>query len=103
MRRVEDLRRTLKAIQNPLSGHYAIMRMPVNLRLMETVCLGYGSERIAALRRQEFYRKVGMRVRMREGGELEITLGVRKLGSASGSTATGTMYPNPPPTASWPP
>jgi hypothetical protein len=97
IRRVEALRQTLLSVESPLSGHYALTSLPEDPNVLEDDDVAYGSKETAAKRRQSFYQQVGMRVGV--GEEPVITLGVRKLGSASGSTATGTMYPNPPPTA----
>jgi hypothetical protein len=76
IKRVEDLRRLLLAIENPLSGHYVFTEE--GLTDMEGSMIengfGYGSKETAAKRRQEFYRRVGMRVKV--GEELEISLGI---------------------------
>jgi len=93
-RGVEDLRRTLMSMENPLSGHYVLGRLPEDLRVLPDHNISYGSREMAAKRRQEFYRRVGMRVKV--GEELEITLGVngisvsadeRASASSSGSTS----------------
>jgi site-specific DNA recombinase len=103
IRRVEGLRRLLLSTENPLSGHYEFIPDPDddcidallrgnkdNLVNGFGHGLGYGSKETAAKRRQEFYRKVGIRVKV--GEELEISLGidqiiVRKNESVSGVTA----------------
>jgi site-specific DNA recombinase len=77
IKRVEDLRRTLKGIENPLSGHYALTEFPKSYNLGdidEIHSLGYGSKETAAKRRQNFYRQVGMKVKV--GENLEISLGL---------------------------
>ena len=69
IRRVEDLRRTLKGIENPLSGHYALTEFPESDSLVdidEMHSLGYGSKETASKRRQEFYRKTGLTVEVGE-------------------------------------
>jgi hypothetical protein len=73
IRRVEDLRRTLLSIENPLSGHY---RLDGGADLDAAIDndLSYGSKETAARRRQEFYRKAGLRVKV--GEALEISLGI---------------------------
>jgi site-specific DNA recombinase len=71
--RVEALRRTLLSIENPLSGHYAVTDGADPDAMMDNN-LSYGSRETAAKRRQEFYRRTGMRVRV--GEELEISLGI---------------------------
>jgi hypothetical protein len=76
--RVEHLRNALLSIENPLSGHYAFIPGDIDFDLTEAAKvddpLGYGSKEMAARRRQEFYRRVGMRVKV--GEELEISLGI---------------------------
>jgi site-specific DNA recombinase len=76
--RVEHLRNALLSIENPLSGHYAFIPGDIDFDLTEAAkvddSLGYGSKEMAARRRQEFYRRVGMRVKV--GEELEISLGI---------------------------
>ena len=75
IRRVEDLRFVLKGIENPLSGHYALTESPDSgLSGLMDEDLYYGSKQTAARRRQEFYRRMGMRVKA--GEELEISLGI---------------------------
>ena len=72
--RVEDLRETLLSIENPLSGHYTLQSLPKDLHALEDDDVAYGSEETAAKRRQEFYRRVGMTVKV--GKQLEISLGI---------------------------
>ena len=72
--RVEDLRETLLSIENPMSGHYALTSLPEDLHALEDDDVAYWSAETAARRRQEFYRRVGMKVKV--GEELEISLGV---------------------------
>jgi hypothetical protein len=72
--RVEDLRETLLSIENPLSGHYTLQSLPEDLHALEDDDVAYGSEETAAKRRQEFYRRVGMTVKV--GKQLEISLGI---------------------------
>jgi site-specific DNA recombinase len=102
IRRVEDLRKTLLSIEDPLSGHYAFLIDEDNAEAVGEskdnlpYGFGYGSKETAAWRRQEFYRKVGLRVRVGEQG-LEISLGigepiVSKLGTASVSSSGSTSY-----------
>jgi hypothetical protein len=74
VRRVEDLRETLLSIENPMSGHYVLQSLPEDLDALEDDDVAYGSRQTAARRRQEFYRRVGMKVKV--GGELEISLGI---------------------------
>jgi hypothetical protein len=92
IRLVEQLRYALLSIENPLSGHYCFTDGVVGLHndMMMDNGIGYGSKETAAKRRQEFYRKVGLGVKV--GEELEISLGVdqisvRKNESVSGVTA----------------
>jgi hypothetical protein len=97
--RVEDLRHTLKGIENPLSGHYALTEFPESYSLVdidEMHSLGYGSKETASRRRQEFYRQSGLRVKV--GEELEISLGIDRVfvsadESASDSTRSPTGTP----------
>jgi site-specific DNA recombinase len=97
--RVEDLRHTLKGIENPLSGHYALTEFPESYSLVdidEMHSLGYGSKETASRRRQEFYHQSGLRVKV--GEELEISLGIDRIfvsadESASGSTRSPTGTP----------
>jgi hypothetical protein len=101
IRGVEDLRRTLMSIENPLSGNYAFIpgddydtdstHNEKNVRRG----FGYRSKRLAAKRRQKVYRRMGMQVKV--GEELEISMGIReplvsKLGTASASNAGSTSY-----------
>jgi hypothetical protein len=93
IRRVEDLRRTLKAVENPLSGHYKLTYFPdVVVALRNGIY--YGSEEEAARRRQEFYRRVGVKVKV--GEELEISIGIGEpvstLRTASASNSGSTSY-----------
>jgi hypothetical protein len=69
---VEDLRETLLSVESPLSGHYALQSLPEDVHALEDDDVSYGSVETAARRRQEFYRRVGMKV----GEELEISLGI---------------------------
>jgi site-specific DNA recombinase len=93
--RVEDLRHTLKGIENPLSGHYALTEFPESYSLVdinEMHSLGYGSRETASRRRQEFYRQSGLRVKV--GEELEISLGIdRVFVSADESASDSTRSP----------
>jgi len=70
--RVEDLRETLLSIENPLSGHYTLQSLPEDPHVLEDSDVSYGSKETAARRRQEFYRRVGLQVKV--GEELEIRL-----------------------------
>jgi site-specific DNA recombinase len=73
--RVEALRRTLLSLENPLSGHYVLTDEPaIGMDDMMGYGFGYGSRETAAKRRQEFYRKVGLVVKV--GEDLEIRLGI---------------------------
>jgi site-specific DNA recombinase len=94
IRRVEDLRETLLSIENPLSGHYALQSLPEDVHALEDDDVAYGSVETAARRRQEFYRRVGMKVKV--GEELEINLGigepVSQLKTASRSSSGSTSY-----------
>jgi site-specific DNA recombinase len=85
--RVEHLRHALLSIESPLSGHYCFTEGVVGLDddMMENG-LGYGSRRTAVRRRQEFYRQVGMRVKV--GEELEISLGVDGISVSMNETAS---------------
>jgi hypothetical protein len=74
IRRVEDLRRVLLSMENPLSGHYTLTEGPEDWANVIDEDLGYGSKETAAKRRQHFYRQVGMKVKV--GEELEISLGI---------------------------
>jgi len=80
MRRVDDLRKTLLSIENSLSGHYVFLIDEDNADAIRESKdslphgLKYGSEETAAWRRQEFYRRVGLKVKV--GEELEISLGI---------------------------
>jgi site-specific DNA recombinase len=98
---VEKLRRTLMSIEDPLSGHYAFIideESDIDLLGNENdfkYGFGYGSRKLAAKRRQEFYRRSGLTVRV--GEELEISLGVgepivSKLNTASASNSGSTSY-----------
>ena len=93
--RVEDLRHTLKGIENPLSGHYALTEFPESYSLVdidEMHSLGYGSKETASRRRQEFYHQSGLRVKV--GEELEISLGIdRVFVSADESASDSTRSP----------
>jgi uncharacterized coiled-coil DUF342 family protein len=64
VRRVEDLRETLLSIENPMSGHYVLQSLPEDLDALEDDDVAYGSRETAARRRQEFYRRVGMKVKV---------------------------------------
>jgi hypothetical protein len=88
--RVEYLRRALLCIENPLSGNYVFLMDDDSTEDLMEIKKGlppdyglptgyeYGSEEVAAKRRQDFYRKVGMLVKV--GKEtLEISLGVDKI------------------------
>jgi hypothetical protein len=95
IRHVEALRETLLSVESPLSGHYTLTSLPEDPHVLEDSDVAYGSVETAARRRQEFYRRVGMRVKV--GEELEISLGigeplVGKLGTASVSSSGSTSY-----------
>jgi len=78
IRRVEALRHALLSIENPLSGHYAFTESMADLdKDVMNNGPNYGSRETAARRRQEFYHKVGMRVKV--GENLEIGLGVDQI------------------------
>jgi hypothetical protein len=90
IRHVEALRETLLSVESPLSGHYTLTSLPKDSHALEDSDVAYGSVETAARRRQEFYRRVGMRVKV--GEELDISLGigeplVGKLGTASVSSS----------------
>jgi len=104
-RRVEGLRRTLLSIKDPLSGHYAFIpdddsdgNLIDDMKGNENSLVygfGYGSKETAARRRQEFYRRVGMKVTV--GETLQIRLGVGETlvstsGTASVSSSGSTSY-----------
>lgn len=94
-RHVEALRETLLSVESPLSGHYTLTSLPEDPHVLDDSDVAYGSVETAARRRQEFYRRVGMRVKV--GEELEISLGigdplVGKLGTASVSSSGSTSY-----------
>jgi len=90
IRRVEDLRITLKGIENPLSGHYALTEFPESYDLVDIDkmhSISYGSKETAARRRQDFYRQVGMKVKV--GDELEISLGIGEPIVSENGTPSG--------------
>ena len=93
VRRVEDLRRTLKGIENPLSGHYALTDFPESDSLVdidELHSLGYGSKETASKRRQEFYCKTGLGVEV--GAEtLRISIGVDKISVSKDKSVSGVI------------
>jgi len=93
VKRVEDLRRLLLSMENPLSGHYVYTdEAPVGMKdSMIDYGFGYGSKVTAAKRRQEVYRRVGMKVRVGDGLEICLNTGepiVSDLGTASEDCAT---------------
>jgi hypothetical protein len=87
IRRVEDLRRTLLSMENPLSGYYALTEFPDVVALRNG--LYYGSKETAARRRQEFYRKVGLRVEVEE--ELKISSGVDQISVSADESDSGVI------------
>jgi hypothetical protein len=87
IRCVEALRETLLSMENPLSGHYVLTEGPEDWDELIDEDLSYGSEETAAMRRQNFYRRVGMRVKV--GEELEILLGVDKISVCKVDTVSG--------------
>jgi hypothetical protein len=88
IRRVEDLRLTLKAVENPLSGHYKLTHFPdVVVALRKGIY--YGSEEEAARRRQEFYRQSGLRVKV--GEEIEVSLSVDRISVGADDSAPGSI------------
>jgi site-specific DNA recombinase len=89
IRRVEGLRETLLSIENPLSGHYTLTSLPEDLHALEDYDVAYGSVEKAAKRRQEFYRRMGMQVKV--GEELEITLGVNGISVSKSESFSGTI------------
>jgi len=85
---VEYLRHSLLSIENPLSGHYCFTEGLVGLdNDMMDNGLGYGSKETAARRRQEFYRRMGMKVKV--GEELEISLGIGETLVSKNGTPSG--------------
>jgi hypothetical protein len=71
--RIENLRTALLSVEEPFSGHY-VFTGDVGLNDLDDQDLGYGSRETAARRRQEFYRRVDLRVKV--GLEMEISLDV---------------------------
>jgi hypothetical protein len=61
-------------VESPLSGHYTLTSLPEDPHVLEDSDEAYGSVETAARRSQEFYSRVGMRVKV--GEELEISLGI---------------------------
>jgi hypothetical protein len=95
IRRVEDLRETLLSIENLMSGHYALTSLPEDLHALEDDDVAYGSAETAARRRQEFYRRVGMKVKVGEALEISLGIGetlVSNLKTASVSSSGSTFY-----------
>jgi hypothetical protein len=95
IRRVEDLRETLLSIENLMSGHYALTSLPEDLHALEDDDVAYWSAETAARRRQEFYRRVGMKVKVGEALEISLGIGetlVSNLKTASVSSSGSTFY-----------
>jgi hypothetical protein len=87
IRREEGVHETLLSIENPLSGHYTLTSLPEDLHALEDYDVAYGSVEKAAKRRQEFYRRMGMQVKV--GEELEITLGVNGISVIKSESFSG--------------
>jgi site-specific DNA recombinase len=97
IRRVEGLRRLLLSIENPLSGHYALIPdEDSDGALIDDIKdnednfaygFGYGNKERAAKRRQYFYRQGGLRVKV--GEELEISLGVDRISVCKSESPSG--------------
>ena len=87
IRRVEALRYTLLHIENPLSGHYTLIDLPSDRDVVIDENLFYGDREMAARRRQIFYRRTGMKVKV--GEELEISLGIGETLASKNSTPSG--------------
>jgi hypothetical protein len=85
---IEDLRETLLSIENPLSGHYTLTKLPEDTQVGIDHNISYGSKETAARRRQEFYRGAGMKVKVGEE-ELEISLGIGETLVSKNVTPSG--------------
>jgi hypothetical protein len=66
---------------------YVLTSLPEDLHALENDDVAYGSEETAARRRQDFYRRVGMKVKV--GQELEISLGVNGISVCKGEGVSG--------------
>ena len=85
---VEDIRYTLLNIENPLSGHYTLIDLPSDKDVVIDENAFYGDKETAARRRQVFYRRMGMKVKVGEEG-LEITLGIGEPIVSKNGTPSG--------------
>ncbi len=77
MKRIEDLRAALLAVESPFSGHYVFtgdLLDDFDLSDLVDYDLAYGSKETAARRRREFYRQVELRAKV--GHEMEISLNI---------------------------
>jgi site-specific DNA recombinase len=86
IRRIEALRRTLMSFENPLSGYYELTD---DFYVFTAVSnkLYYGSKEDASRRRQDFYRKTGLRVKVGEEN-LEISLSMDRIFVSRSDTAS---------------
>jgi hypothetical protein len=95
MKRIDHLRVALLSLQSPFSGHYVFTGV-VDPEAVIEHGLSYGSRSTAARRRMEFYRGVGLCVKV--GREMEISLDiagspVSKTDHSSDSTRSPTGTP----------
>jgi hypothetical protein len=73
MKRIDRLRDALLYVESPFSGHY-VLTGNVDLEVAIEHGLSYGSKNMTAQRRMEFYRRVGLHVKV--GQEIEISLDI---------------------------
>jgi Recombinase/Recombinase zinc beta ribbon domain len=91
MQRIDHLRDALLSVASPYSGHYAFTGGGLDLDVFIDKNLSYGSRETAAKRRQEFYRQVGLRVKVGQETEISLDIGrspVSKCVSFSCKTPT---------------
>jgi len=91
MQRIDRLRDALLSIKSPYSGHYAFTGGDLDLDVLIDNNLSYGSRKTAAKRRQEFYRQVGLRVKIGQDVKISLDTGgspVSKCVSSSCKTPT---------------
>jgi hypothetical protein len=91
MQRIDRLRDALLSVKSPYSGHYAFTGGGLDLDVLIDNNLSYGSRKTAAKRRQEFYRQVGLRVKVGQDVEISLDIGrspVSKCVSSSCKTPT---------------
>jgi len=75
------------SVENPVSGYYKLTEFP-DIVVALNNGLYYGSKEEAARRRQEFYRRMGMQVKV--GEDLEISLGVDQISVSKNESVSGT-------------